>query len=740
MCFLKVGDKTNKRLGAMNKLNIVHSGWMTKSPPEHKLQSPLKIFRALFVSLFPQKWKLRFFVLHKPSGSLPDQYELSYYNSEQCSKKKGSIDLDQCEQIIESLDSDQYPYLLAIKTICRGKVRTYYLATNSEENMSTWVQCLCRVCGLKQEDTHIPDSRLSTHSTSGNSTAAQPVAGSNSVWSTPAPSPTVTSQPMQAPPSRTPTVTSSTSSTSSHPDPSTSPQSYVLLNECTSGPVPVKRSERYDRAESIDSVPDFPAPPPPMKKGPSHLHYNNMEDDGKDHDSVFEPYDRPPATGGQETYDRPRPGSGHHELYDRPRSGEFKHSEESSDEDFYKVLPNAGGQVSLLRVTRNSASSDTVDLNLKTAVPLPMPRRSPHSARSSLSDRPDSMGSMGRPMTENYDVPPPRPVSTSSQEAGDNPPAPPQRPPKPHRGLASQSPYQNLPSNSKVYENNSLNAVPTAPPKNCSSATVLSYDVPRGSTVISPPRDHSELEVAPPAPAPRVCGPAGGHSYLNTVPGFSNSPVVPPFPDTYLPVRNGDKGDQDMDSSPPAPGQCRTDPSYADMNRGGGNQDLYQVPPVAPRPPRSNTLPSRIQGATGAETEQTCIWSNTRTKSFKRNNHISHSPTPPRPPPLGPRRPPLPPAPDVATSSDDDDNRSYDGSSTHHEMSVLRMSTVPTAPDHETEPELKYLDLCLDTPPEPTRTQATNVHHGTPTEYREIDFVKTRALQDVKKARNLNNK
>lgn len=47
MCFLKVGDKTNKRLGAMNKLNIVHSGWMTKSPPEHKLQSPLKIFRAV---------------------------------------------------------------------------------------------------------------------------------------------------------------------------------------------------------------------------------------------------------------------------------------------------------------------------------------------------------------------------------------------------------------------------------------------------------------------------------------------------------------------------------------------------------------------------------------------------------------------------------------------------------------------------------------------------------------------
>ena len=48
MCFLKVGDTNNKREGAMNKLtNVVHSGWMTKSPQEQKLQSPLKIFRAV---------------------------------------------------------------------------------------------------------------------------------------------------------------------------------------------------------------------------------------------------------------------------------------------------------------------------------------------------------------------------------------------------------------------------------------------------------------------------------------------------------------------------------------------------------------------------------------------------------------------------------------------------------------------------------------------------------------------
>lgn len=32
------------------------------------------------------------------------------------------------------------------------QVRTYYLAVDSETEMISWVQCLCHVCGLKQED------------------------------------------------------------------------------------------------------------------------------------------------------------------------------------------------------------------------------------------------------------------------------------------------------------------------------------------------------------------------------------------------------------------------------------------------------------------------------------------------------------------------------------------------------------------------------------------------------------
>lgn len=417
-------------------------------------------------------------------------------------------------------------------------------------------------------------------------------------------SPTITSQPLQAPPSRTNTITSSSSSSNSQPPPSTSPQSYVFLNECTTG-TPERRSDRYGRADSTDSAPEYQAPPPPPDKKGTHIH-NSEHAKNSLHDSVFDVYDHPPNAGHQETYDRPR--SGGQELYDRPRSGEFGGSQGSlDDDDIYKVPPSAREPTSMLRVTRSSVSSDNMDLNA--AVPLPMPRHSPRSTRSSLSDRPDSMASMGRPMTENYDVPPPRQTSTSSQDgaggSSDAPPTPPLRPPKPH-SLMPQSPYQNVPSNSKAYESSSLSAVPAAPPKVCQAP--LSYDIPRASTVISPPRDSSRLVLAPPAPRQSTHAPSGGHSYVNSVPVLSTSPAVPPLPSTYLPMKNGERGD--MTETPPAPSQCR-DASYTDMSgAGGGNggQDLYQVPPVAPRhPTRAGTLPAGgLQGAAPVGPGESC--------------------------------------------------------------------------------------------------------------------------------------
>ena len=421
------------------------------------------------------------------------------------------------------------------------------------------------------------------------------------------------SQPAQGLPPRRETahVTSG-----SQPARSTSPESYLPLDQCRSGRVE-RPSERTARTESVDSVPEYHAPPPPAKKGShANVNINNNEKDvtRMSHDGVFDStYDRPPPTG-QETYDRPpsggqemyyrpphagglevydrpppqetydhppagghdvynRPRSGYQDMYDRPRSGELRGSHSSLDDDVYKVPPSGGGLTAVPRIPRRTSPSDD-QVDLHAAVPLPIPRRSPRSARSSLSDRPESVESLG----DSYDVPPPRP-SSSSQEGGDFPdgpaPTPPLRPPKPH-SLKPQSPYQNLP------EDGGLSAVPSAP-KQCGPGP-LSYDIPRASTAISPPREPSVLDLAPPPPplAPRNCGPSGNHSYLN----MSNAPSQPPLPDSYQPGKSRQKRGVDL---PYADSGTET---YANMG-GAGGQDLYQVPPVAPHPPaRSITMPT----------------------------------------------------------------------------------------------------------------------------------------------------
>ena len=61
---------------------------------------------------FLQKWRKRYFVLHAPPASdrLPGSSNcvLDYFKDHSKSKKKGSIDLDQCEEITASLDSAHY--------------------------------------------------------------------------------------------------------------------------------------------------------------------------------------------------------------------------------------------------------------------------------------------------------------------------------------------------------------------------------------------------------------------------------------------------------------------------------------------------------------------------------------------------------------------------------------------------------------------------------------------------------
>lgn len=120
--------------------DVVHQGWLTKSPP---LENRKQLFNQ---SLIQPKWRRRWFVLRQ--GTMPGQFVLQYYVDSQARKLKGTIDLDQCEQVDSGLTFEcgkiRFQFMFDIKT----PRRVFYLAAEGEEEMNTWVDLVCRVCGL----------------------------------------------------------------------------------------------------------------------------------------------------------------------------------------------------------------------------------------------------------------------------------------------------------------------------------------------------------------------------------------------------------------------------------------------------------------------------------------------------------------------------------------------------------------------------------------------------------------
>ena len=45
-----------------------------------------------------------------------------------------------------------FQHLFALRSKHKGQERTYYLAADSEVDMTKWVECLCNVCGCKPVD------------------------------------------------------------------------------------------------------------------------------------------------------------------------------------------------------------------------------------------------------------------------------------------------------------------------------------------------------------------------------------------------------------------------------------------------------------------------------------------------------------------------------------------------------------------------------------------------------------
>lgn len=233
--------------------DIVHQGWLTKSPPlqENKKEYKKPLFNPLFSqSLIQPKWRRRWFVLRQ--GAMPNQYLLQYFVDDTTRKLKGSIDLDQCEQVDTGLTFEygkvRYQYMFDIKT----PKRVYYLAADTEQEMTRWVEYVCMACGLHPIQTEELDMKEEQEQHQ----VGDPL------------------------PTQTPAVTSQPASYISGP--------YMHLSECFTGGQPPTQVTRT-RLSSSTAHPGLVAPPrisPQYQNNP-----NSNPDDSLNcgDDSVFLP-------------------------------------------------------------------------------------------------------------------------------------------------------------------------------------------------------------------------------------------------------------------------------------------------------------------------------------------------------------------------------------------------------------------------------------------------------------------
>jgi len=183
---------------------ILHQGWITKSPPLECQQQNV-IFKA--------RWRRRWFTLQQ--GKLPDEFLLNYYSDETKRKLKGTISLNDVEQVDSGLSAEngkhKYEFMFDIKT----PTRTYYLAVDTREEMKAWVDYICSTCGLqstKDDDDASPPKGRGPDTSAVYSAVAEvdPTPSTGSQEQIPAPAPPSISSP------------------------------YVPLSECFSGTVPGK--------------------------------------------------------------------------------------------------------------------------------------------------------------------------------------------------------------------------------------------------------------------------------------------------------------------------------------------------------------------------------------------------------------------------------------------------------------------------------------------------------------------
>ena len=70
---------------------------------------------------------------------------LEYHKSEkEAGELKGVINLEDCKAVNANLSHKKYKFVFDIET----KDRTYFLVATSQEEMTDWVDTICKVCNF----------------------------------------------------------------------------------------------------------------------------------------------------------------------------------------------------------------------------------------------------------------------------------------------------------------------------------------------------------------------------------------------------------------------------------------------------------------------------------------------------------------------------------------------------------------------------------------------------------------
>jgi len=227
---------------------VLCEGWMVKSPPLETKPIP-------GYSLFKAKWRRRWFVLQQ--GKVPRQYLLNYYTDDTKKRLKGTIPLDDCEQVEHGLvdRKGNYDYMFSINT----RSRSYFLAVDTVKEMDTWVNMVCKACGLKENVDEQPEAENSVSQTPPSVPAPIEVAPKPLYENTP--------------------VVPATAPASAAPKPSISGP-YIHISECYSGkPPPPQRNPQPQPRQINGSQQKQPPKIEPMRSTGSQRHDSSTDEE-----------------------------------------------------------------------------------------------------------------------------------------------------------------------------------------------------------------------------------------------------------------------------------------------------------------------------------------------------------------------------------------------------------------------------------------------------------------------------